>query len=580
MCGIIGAQGATEIQIRKALETFSYRGPDAQGFLAGECAMGHLRLSIIDLDPRSNQPMLDATNNYAIVFNGEIYNYKEIRSELERRRGVSFRTSSDTEVLLEGYKTWGKALLPKLRGMFAFAIYDQASRAVFLARDHAGIKPLYYSYNGGLVFASELKGVVSLMHSRGTRPAIDQSSLSLYKAFGYIPTPHTLVQGVQKLERGTWLLYDLASNASEYGAWHPETSVVFGVDELENVVRESILEHTVADVPVGLFFSGGIDSSVLAMVLQEAGMQLETFSLAVDGRDADAPYFNAIAKELGVKAHVARFGSQETAAMYDFVFSRMDDPIADSSILPTSYVAQMAKKHVTVVLSGEGGDELFQGYPRQETIAAMNGSSREKNILDVLMQNSPSFIGKRRLLLVLAKIAHDPAFFYLLTTSLAQDLLDKDSWARARSMLSQTNSLWFDRDWYLENMLLRKGDMATMYSSLEGRVPLLGAQVWNAAPQFVRENLEHGTKTVLREMLKRRLPAELIDRPKSGFGISTRQFFTDYAQARDDLSAALRAFEDYGFPPLQKQEMLMERYPAYAFGIIALYRSLKNLELV
>lgn len=581
MCGIIGAAGVTRDDIEKGLQTFSYRGPNAKGYSdEGSILMGHARLSIIDLDPRSNQPFFDASRTCSIVFNGEIYNYKSLRDELKQKHGVAFRTESDTEVLLAAYMQWGKEMLPRLRGMFAFAIHDARTETVFLARDHAGIKPLYYSLQNGFVFSSELKGAVSIMRARGDGVAIDTASLGLYQTFGYIPTPRTLVVGIYKLTRGSWLAYNLRTQNVETGAWEPRTKTISSVRELEVAVRESILEHTVADVPVGLFFSGGIDSSVLALVLQEAGVQLETFSINVEGRGADERYFKEIAKRLGVVAHVAPFGMKEAADVYGHVFSKMDDPIADSSILPTAYVSKFARERVTVVLSGEGGDELFQGYPRQEVIAAMGGTVSARCMLDTLMHSTPFFPGKRRLLLAIAQLTHDPAFFYLLTTSLAQDQLDPDSWARARQMLGSTDPLWFDRDWYLENMLLRKADMATMYSSLEGRVPLLGAQVWNAAPRFVKENLSSGTKTILRDMLKKRLPTELVDRPKSGFGISTKRLFAESGRVRADLLRSLPALMEYGFPPPSDADMLMERYPAYAFGIVALGNSLRNLQLI
>lgn len=579
MCGIIGATGVTREALQEGLQTFSYRGPDALGYSEIEgMLMGHARLSIIDLDPRSNQPFWDERKERAIVFNGEIYNFREIRAELEKY-GVIFRTESDTEVLLAAFGQWGKDMLPRLRGMFAFAIQDAHAGTVFLARDHAGIKPLYYTLEGGLVFASELKGVVSLMRARTQHVELDTASLGLYRAFGYVPSPHTLVSGLRKLERGSWLSYDIATATADTGSWQPETTAVDTVVGLEAAVRESVLEHTIADVPVGLFFSGGIDSSVIALVLQEAGMKLETFSIGVEGRGADEPYFNAIAKELHVSAHAAPFGIREAEEMYEHVFSKMDDPIADSSILPTAYVSRLAHERVTVVLSGEGGDELFQGYPRQEAIVAMGTGARSR-LLDAFLTAGPAFKGKRRLLLGLARAMHDPAFYYLLTVSLAQDMLEPPSWERARDMLAKTEPLWFDRDWYLENMLLRKADMATMYSSLEGRVPLLGAQVWNAAPKLSRENLAGGTKMVLRNMLKKRLPAELVDRPKSGFGISTRQLFAEFEPARTDLSRALAGLQEHGFPAPARQGTLVKNYPAYAFGIVALYRSLQNLSLL
>jgi asparagine synthase (glutamine-hydrolysing) len=579
MCGIIGRNKATRDTLEAGLSLFSYRGPDARGFaVEPEFSMGHTRLSIIDLDTRSNQPFWDDEHTKAIVFNGEIYNYRSLRDELTQTKGIRFHTESDTEVLLAAYGAWGREMLPRLRGMFAFAIYDTRAGTVFLARDHAGIKPLYYTTANMFAFASEIKGVTALMRDAAAPVVLNENGLELYRIFGYVPTPHTLVQGIQKLPRGSWLSYNLHSNVSETGVWEPSVHSAQSPAELTELVRASILEHTVSDVPVGLFFSGGMDSSVIALVLQEAGIQLEAFSVAVEGRGDDEPYFTRIAAELGVSAHVARFGTKEASAMYDMVFSRMDDPIADSSVLPTAFVSQYARKSVTVVLSGEGGDELFQGYPRQEAIAQMTRPCARAS-LDTLLR-APAVPGKRRALLALAEKLGDPVFFYLLSTSLAQDQLDMSAWSRARALLTQTNPLWLDRDWYLENMLLRKADMATMYSSLEGRVPLLGAQVWGSAPRFVRENLQDGTKMILRAMLKKRLPTELVDRPKSGFGFSTVRFFAEVPAARADLEYALSALEEHGFPARAQAGFLMNRYPAYAFGILALYRSLKNIGLI
>lgn len=578
MCGIIGGTNIEQEALERGLDCFAYRGPDARGtHIDGTCSLGQVRLSIIDLDTRANQPFWSADQMHAIVFNGEIYNYKELRSELSAL-GALFRTDSDTEVLLEAYRAWGVDALPRLRGMFAFAIYDMRAQHIFLARDHAGIKPLYYSLMNGFSFASELKGVVSLVRSRGGKVSVREEMLEVYTAFGYVPGTDTLVQGVQRVARGSWLSFDIATGTLEQGRWDvPETTITTSAG-LQDAVRASVLEHTMADVPVGLFFSGGIDSSVLALTLKQAGQQLETFSLSVEGRDADAPFFTAIAKHLDIRAHTAHFGISEAESVWEHVFSRMDDPIADTSILPTAFLSRFAAERVKVVLSGEGGDELFQGYPRQEAIAHMS-SARHIHLIDSLLMHTPDFRGKRRIFLNAARAVQDAGFYYLLSTSLAQDRLSSRAWNEARHVLASKHPLWFDRDLYLEHMLLRKADMATMYASIEGRVPLLDARLWNAAPRFVRENLQGGTKMILRDMLREALPPELIDRPKSGFGISTRRLFEESTLARQagmDALAWARAHELVS----GTDEMLFVQYPALVFGLVSLHRSLKNIGCV
>lgn len=583
MCGIIGASHSSEKAIRASLATFAYRGPDAERYFSDlDVALGHARLSIIDLDERANQPFFDEKKEIGIVYNGEIYNYKELRAELERTHGIHFRTSSDTEVLVYAYRVWGEAMLPKLRGMFALGIYDMRSHTLFLARDYAGIKPLYYTLAGGQVlFASELKGVVALMRQAALPVEIDSKALSLYPVLGYVPSPQTMVYGVKKLKRGSWLRYDIHSREFAQGAWKPQTRDIRTRTELEEAIRRSVIEHCVADVPVGTFFSGGVDSSLISAILHEAGMDLETFSVNVAGRSADEPYFRQIAKHLGVKAQVAEFGLKEFDELYDDLFSRVDDPIADTSIFPTAYVARFAKKRVKVVLTGEGGDELFLGYPRIQTLAAFRHNPRSSTLFDAAFLRTPPFRGKNRLFSQGAVALKLPAAYYLLATSPARDLSPTAGWQAAMQELSHGDPLWFDRDWYLENMLLRKVDMATSYASIEGRVPLLGAELWNTAPSFVGENMvQGGSKEILRNMLACYIPRELIDRPKAGFGLDISSIFKRSRRLAPDLHAALAALAHVGIAHKEHEGLIVARYPMYGFGLVVLYRALRNLALL
>jgi len=581
MCGIIGTTSGNTRAVSDSLATFSYRGPDAvQYFSDARIALGHARLSIIDLDSRAHQPFFDESKEIGIVFNGEIYNYQELRKTLEGIPGVRFRTTSDTEVLVNGYRVWGPALLPKLRGMFAFAIYDLRDNSVFLARDHAGIKPLYFSLEQEeLRFASELKGIATLFRREGVSMEVDKDAISLYPVLGYIPSPLTLIRGVQKLARGTWLRYDLTTKKVVTETWTPTTIDITSRAELEDAIRRSVLEHCVADVPIGAFFSGGVDSSLIAAILREAGTEVSTFSIQVAGRPADEPYFRDIARELGVKAHIAEFGLREFEDMYQDLLTRIDDPIADTSIFPTTFVARLASKEVKVVLSGEGGDELFLGYPRTIRLAHMK-QARTSSLFDTTYLESPSFPGKNRIFSQLAASERLASSYYLLATSPARDLSSLQGWKLAQELLQSKQHTWFDRDLYLENMLLRKTDMATSYASIEGRVPLLGAELWNAAPGFAAENLIDG-KTILKDMLGTFIPRALIDRPKAGFGLDIETLFEQSKHLRQDLHEAIPGLRACGVQVSEKQErVIAERYPVYGFGLVTLHNALKNLGLL
>ena len=434
-----------------------------------------------------------------------------------------------------------------------------------------------------LFFASELKGVVSLMRESKCSVKPNSAVLELYQVLGYIPSPHTLVLGVQKLERGTWMEYSIRECVATYGTWSPATVTIDSVKGIEDAVTRSVIEHCIADVPVGAFFSGGIDSSLIAAVLQEAGMNLATYSIQVEGRTADEPYFKTIAKELGVKAHVAQFGLKEFDETYADIMGRVDEPIADTSLVPTTFVARLAAKEVKVVLSGEGGDELFLGYTRAIALAHMKHSphAHASSFFDTLFLNSPSFSGKNAIFIKLAEKFGLSAAYYLVKTSSARDLSSVSGWGAAEKLLGSGDQQFLDRDWYLENMLLRKTDMATSYASIEGRVPLIGAELWNNVPHFITENIQGGGKGILKNMLAKHIPRELIDRPKSGFGLDIENLFQYSKNLQADLHSAIPALNEVGVEVSpQHEELIAKRYPVYGFGLIVLHNALKNLQLL
>ncbi|HEV8590556.1 MAG TPA: asparagine synthase (glutamine-hydrolyzing) [Pyrinomonadaceae bacterium] len=573
MCGILGISGKDESGITKAAETIRYRGPDMHGSFADEhISLGFNRLAIIDLDERANQPMWDAEKKTCIVFNGEIYNYRELKKELEST--YTFRTTSDTEVILAGYVTHGPDFIERLRGMFAYAIYDVEKKKVILARDHAGIKPLYFFADGEtFAFASEIKALKSLL----ARPVtLNMDALRLYWALGYIPSPQTAYTEITALLSSSYLTYDLATK--KCGAptrYKPDAKPVTSENDLFELIEEKVMSHLVADVPVGLFFSGGTDSSVIAAALKRRRHPLEAFSIKIAGRNGDEKYFRAISEALGLNTHVYDFGPKEFVDVYEEVMGKLDIPLADNSIFPTYFVAKKAREKVTVVLSGEGGDELFFGYPRQQKMLKIRGRlDRTVTIADRLLTHVP----------VPGRIAQEyssrfePVSYYIREMSPARNFLTPEFLAPAKVLVAGVaDALYFDRDLYLENDLLRKTDLATMYNSLEGRVPLLDPDIIASAPNFEKEYNAFVMKPLLKKMLERDLPHELVYRGKSGFGMDLKVFFAHPA-VMNDLQRAFSYFKEHAIPTpvFPDANVLLEQYPNAAFAAIALYRALQH----
>src|SRR6185437_8797325 len=387
MCGIAGIRatdgrdrGGLRRQVRRMTCTLAHRGPDGEGIWVSEdglAAFGQRRLAIIDVSPTGAQPMMSGDGRFVVTYNGEIYNYREIKSEL-KSLGARFRGTSDTEVIVESCTAWGvEATLMRLNGIFAIAIWDVQDKVLWLARDHLGIKPLYWARVGDdIVFGSELKALRAI---ESFRPEIDVDAMGAYFQFNYIPAPHTAYRGVRKLMPGSLLRVPLDGAPAERRFWNVYDAAAKGItvrdvgmdddaaiDALESLLRDVVKGQMVSDVPLGALLSGGIDSSTVTALMQtQSDRPVKTFSIGFAEEDHnEAPFASAIAAHLGTDHHELYVTPEDALATIPNLTEWYDEPFADSSQIPTYLVSKLARQEVTVALSGDGGDEIFGGYPQ------------------------------------------------------------------------------------------------------------------------------------------------------------------------------------------------------------------------
>jgi asparagine synthase (glutamine-hydrolysing) len=574
MCGIVGCWGksVTDVSIveRMAMQ-IRHRGPDGAGVWLndeGNLALAHRRLSIIDLSAAGHQPMVSPCGRYTLVYNGEIYNHRDLRSELEGEGGnFEWRGHSDTETLLAGLRHWGvEGALQRLNGMFAFALWDKAERALYLARDRMGEKPLYYGSNGGsFLFGSELKSLRAHPHWQDN---IDRNSLALYMRHKYVPTPWSIYQGIGKLPPAHFVVvreagqivsepqcyWDLRQIA-ESGLAGVKGSSEELINELDVLLRDAVGKRMAADVPLGAFLSGGFDSTTVVALMQAQSVRpVKTFTIGFHEKSFnEAKHAKAVSKHLGTEHTELYLTSEEAMAVIPRLPSIWDEPFSDSSQIPTLLVSELARQHVTVSLSGDGGDELFCGYSRYtqgykiwKTMRLLPRPLRRK--LAGLIQAIPyaplesliSFLSKRfqiphladRLLKLAEVIKEDSGESYY--QSLISDWNDPDVVVRDGPLtlfdtpepLPRFTSLreymmYLDSLTYLPDDILTKVDRASMAVSLEGRMPLLDHRVvefsWRV-PMSLKYRNGKG-KWLLQEVLYRYVPRKLMERPKMGFGV-------------------------------------------------------------
>ncbi|NEQ64726.1 MAG: asparagine synthase (glutamine-hydrolyzing) [Symploca sp. SIO2D2] len=586
MCGIIGfwdkSQRLSTDQmgqtIKRMSSTLGHRGPDDQGsWLEPEVgiALGHRRLAIVDLSPEGHQPMTSANGRYVIVFNGEIYNFRELRRQLEQL-GHGFCSYSDTEVMLAAFSQWGlKEAVQRFVGMFAFALWDRQERVLHLGRDRLGEKPLYYGWLGQtFLFASELKALKPHPHWQGE---IDRNSLTLFLRHNYIPAPYSIYRGIAKLPPGTTLTVNSA-DSTPISYWSAKTVAEWGVanpysgnatearEQLDSLLRDAIRQQMVADVPLGAFLSGGIDSStVVALMQAQSSQPIKTFSIGFDEPEYnEAPYAKAVAQHLGTDHTELYVTPEEAMAVIPKLPSLYDEPFSDSSQIPTFLVSQLARQKVTVSLSGDGGDELFAGYNRYfwgqsiwEKIGWIPQGCRQlaaNSITSLSPQTWDRTFTKLKPLLPssfrqrlpgdkLHKLAEvmsvpNPETMYkglvshwkhpvnvvIGASEPLTHLSNERSWARVDNFTQQM--MYLDTITYLPDDILAKIDRASMGVSLESRVPLLDHRVIEFAWQLplslkIRESK---SKWLLRQVLYQYVPPALIERPKMGFGLPIAQW--------------------------------------------------------
>lgn len=576
MCGIVGYRvmngdaGTWAAALPTAVKTLHHRGPDDEGTWYGpDCrvGLGHRRLSILDLSPLGHQPMMSACGNWAMVFNGEIYNFKSIRAELEPL-GHRFAGTGDSEVILAAFAQWGPQAVNRFIGMFAIALWHKPTQQLHLLRDRLGVKPLYYHWDGKvLAFASELK---ALRAFSGWQVEIDPDALSDYLRYGYITDPRSIYRRVFKLPPAHRVVLDSQGALQLHRYWnvtdHAGRRANQGeeelADELEALMIDAFKYRMISDVPVGVFLSGGVDSSVLAALLQKhGGQQIKTFTIGFDVPQYDeSPFAGEVAKHLGTDHHCRILKVDDAKRLLPRWGDLYDEPFGDESGIPTLMVSQVAAEQVKVVLSADGGDELFSGYNghtttleqwgriaglpqsvRSMTASAICGmraaaideslAARSGETLQRLRSSTFSrlarigdFVGSRGVGELFDKaLAH---FRHAELTALTGHTAQRRPLADAYPGVDGEKLCLWDLHHYMPGDVLTKVDRATMAVSIEGREPLIDHRLAEFAfslPFNMRRGALGG-KHLLKKVLYRHVPRALVDRPKRGFGAPVKQW--------------------------------------------------------
>jgi asparagine synthase (glutamine-hydrolysing) len=552
-CGIVGpARSAAPEAIEPMTRSLAHRGPDDDGMHVERfpvrdaefaLALGHRRLSILDLSPLGHQPMHSQDGAYSIAYNGEVYNFREIRRELEAK-GHTFRSDCDTEVLLEAYRAWGTDSFDRLIGMFAFALWDRPRRRLVLVRDRLGIKPLYYRFvDGVLSFGSELR---ALRAHPGFRGEISRGALGRYLRGGYTVGEETIYRDARRLLAGSYLVWQDGAIAT-HTYWRltdpadaePPATFAGAVDALDELLGDAVERRMIADVPLGAFLSGGVDSSVVVALMRERSRSaVRTFSIGFREPAWDeAPHARAVAAHLGTDHTELYVERSEAVAVAHELPDLYDEPFADSSAIPTTLLSRLTRRHVTVSLSGDGGDELFGGYDRYAKLRQIAPLLALPQALRSGLAAAARFLPGGSLRNGLARIgAPDPA---LLAERLGAHFEDADlvaacgadagkppalyldTYRAAPTADAVRRAMYADARVYMADDILAKVDRASMSVALEARVPILDHRVVRLAFSLPDAFLTQGgkTKAPLRAVLYRRVPAALIERPKHGFGI-------------------------------------------------------------
>jgi len=568
MCGIVGFNWEEEKKIKFLASLLEHRGPEQEGFHVGDgVSIGHKRLRIIDLSEKARQPIYNEDNTVCISYNGEIYNFQDLRDKLEKA-GHKFVSKTDSEVLVHAYEEWGVSLLNKTNGQFAFCIFDKKKNIFFIARDRLGIKPLYYYQSGEkFIFGSELK----VFLESDIQKQISQVALDHYLLFGNTPSKQSILENVEKLLPGSYIIYDLASSEiKEYRQYwalsfseDSSLSETEAIDQIRKELDRSVKMRLISDVPLGAFLSGGVDSSIIVAIMRKYVKNLKTFSIKFDHPDFnESMYAKIISEKFGTEHFEIAFDAQDVKKLIPKLVCYYDEPFGDSSMIPTYLVSSVAKKHVTVSLSGTGGDELFGGYNRYNDFVVLQRINHMpefvKRILDYSIDKVNPLLRKdklSKLQMFLGK--KEPLhFIYLKLFSYMfrskREHIDKllqfdymENYFKYSKLL--TNAMNFDLNEYLPNCLLVKEDRASMAVSLEARVPFLDHELVKLAsripPNLKIKNREK--KYILKKAFADTLPHTILHRKKQGFGVPLVHYFRN--ELKDFVYNEIFGFQEYNY---------------------------------
>ena len=552
MCGIFGVSNFKSTQLQAAqmaLDSLAHRGPDQRGELIGETHyIGHRRLSINDLSDSGRQPMLDLETGISVSVNGEIYNYKSLRDELSKCR--TFLSKSDSEVALHGYIAWGlEGLLERLDGMYAICIYDPKCEQVHLIRDRYGVKPLYWAkYSDQFIWASELEAILKYIEAvSGELPCYDNTAIYDFLTYNYVPSPKTLYKGIHKVEPSNIVTFDRLNRSTiktkywELPTVSNEQYSDGGFEKIRNALKKSVREQLIADVEIGIFLSGGVDSSIVSYEASQNSKRYKTFSIAFRDSNVDeSHYAKKVANELGLEISI---GNGETNNNFKSIKNWFQEPFGDTSCFPTYQISQMAAKEFKVVLSGDGGDELFGGYVRYSHFKKFQEYKKVpswalKTLLVALKEKGiiPRYLARyllRRFFLsdlelytsLLGGMIKPEKFSYRKKLEIPDDY--DDYWHFRKfyhpELPARKRMMVLDFQTYLPEDIFTKVDRVSMRNSLECRVPFMNRKLIECAFSLSERAMFDGghNKSVLRQLYKKKLHESVFERPKKGFSIPT-----------------------------------------------------------
>ncbi len=541
MCGIVGFNWSDGHLLRKMMDTFQHRGPDESGqFIDAFISLGHQRLKIIDLES-GRQPIHNEDGTVHVIFNGEIYNFQQVRETLERK-GHKFSTHTDTEVIVHAYEEDGIECVQQFNGMFAFALYDSIKKVLVLARDRIGVKPLYYFFDGRkFIFASEIKAILA----DSTIPReIDNTAFLEYFSFRYNPGDHTLFRGIKKILPGHMLVFrnGLIEKKQYWNIFENRfnESEDYLIQKLKTLLSDSVESRLVSDVPLGVFLSGGLDSASIVAVMNEKSRDIKTFSVGFESaEDSELPYARQIAEEFGTDHHEFLMEDHHLSLLPKMVW-HLDEPIGDAATLPTLVISEKAKKYVTVILAGEGGDEVFAGYNNQRIMMQTARFDPRikilKKIISQLNKVIPLESNWYRIISVLSADTIEQQYFVLNSLFNSQELVQLGIEGREpdvsaffpRQQMDCLNMLqYYGFKTWLPNDFCMKADKMTMAYGVEERAPFLDYNLVNFGFSLPHQfKINHGTgKFLLKKAMKSLLPKKIIYRKKHGYNAPMDAWF-------------------------------------------------------